>query len=466
MFRQRPSVSSTAHESYLRRLGPRLALWLGLLCILVLQGAAITESYLWAAPLICLLVIAFATSIPLVPFVGIVLFVRVLTDEQASATSRHSEALSSSRDVALIFILVAVGLLLSRRQYIKPTVLAILWLCVWTLVAVALHGVSVDNAREGIREISLVALAVIVCNANGAITVPIAVRLVQVAGILSALLALYQLATHTGILISGHIRSNGTFIHPNTAAIYFAIATTASLWRYLDYGKSRSDIFFITIYGAAMVATLSLDGLASLVIMLMTYGALRPGSFRVKLNAFAAVVFLMTAFLATPVGSERIANESSTQISTSQRHGTENTSLAWRLYKWGTLLPEWEKEPFFGQGIGTTVAAEATSESATAAKVPHNEYVRYLVETGIVGLLILLWATTLLIRHLSLQRRTPGTGDIGALGIAIVVGCLVDSVADNTLLSSTTGYAAVLIVTAILVSPAKITQKSPALITS
>jgi hypothetical protein len=46
-----------------------------------------------------------------------------------------------------------------------------------------------------------------------------------------------------------------------------------------------------------------------------------------------------------------------------------------------------------------------------------------------------------------------GTLNAATLALAIVVGCLVNSLADNTLLNSPTCYAAVLIVAAVLSLP-------------
>ena len=103
------------------------------------------------------------------------------------------------------------------------------------------RGASTETLREGVREVSVVALAIIVYNARGAVTVPIATRLVQLVGFAPALIALYQLATHTGMDIGGELRSNGTFAHPDSAAMFFAIAAAASLWLYFDNGRHRSD---------------------------------------------------------------------------------------------------------------------------------------------------------------------------------------------------------------------------------
>jgi O-antigen ligase len=284
-------------------------------------------------------------------------------------------------------------------------------------------------------------------------------RIVQIAGLASALVALYQLPTHSGLSINHQIRSNGTFVHPNGAAMYFAIALAASLWRYLDRGRRRSDLVFAALYGAAAIATFSLSGLAGLFAMLVAFGTLRSGSFRLKLGSYVLTAVLAVAFLATPLGAQRVANESATHFSTAQ-HGTSNTSLAWRLIKWRSLIPVWERNPVLGQGLGTTVSVEGTSENVTAGKVPHNEYVRYLVETGVVGLVALVWALALLLHNLKRRRGSPAMPDAATLALAVLIGCMVNGLADNTLLYTTTGYAVALIVAAALRLPRVAPQRS------
>ena len=210
-----------------------------------------------------------------------------------------------------MFILVAIGLMLRRRRGTVPTFVIVLWLCVWTAIAVTTSGASTETLREGVREGSVVALAVIVFNAPGAVTVPTATRLVQLIGVVPALRALYQLATDTGLDVANNIRANGTFAHPNTAAMFFAIAVAASLWRYLDNGRRRSDALLMTLFAAALIATLGPDGLITLASILIAFGALHPGSVRIKLVPCIIAGVVIVMFVATPLGSKRIAGESS-----------------------------------------------------------------------------------------------------------------------------------------------------------
>lgn len=406
----------------------------------------------------------------LVPFLGALLLVRVLNDDLSAPDSRYSGSLNLSAVIAVLFILVAVGLLLRRRRGVLPTALVGLWLCVWVAIAMNTSGASTETLREGVREVSVVALIVLIYNARGAVTVPIATRLVQFVGFAPAILALYQLATHTGMEVAHNLRANGTFAHPNSAAMFFAIAATASLWRYLDDGRRRSDALLVTLFAAALIATFSIDGLITLAAMLTTFGALRPGSLRVKLGPCAIAGVVVLVFFATPLGAQRVASESSTSLAAADR-GETSSSLNTRLYRWKTLLPAWERSPLFGRGLGTTTTAESTSANRLNSLLPHNEYIRYLVETGIVGLAILLAAVVILLRGLVRKWKIPGTLDAGtlnapALAIAVIVGCLVNALADNTLLNSPTCYAAALIVAAVLALPGIEMRRAPALQTA
>jgi O-antigen ligase len=395
--------------------------------------------------------------VALVSFLGVALLVRVLTDDRSAPDSRYSGSLNLSAVIALTFILLAAALLLRQRRGMLPAALAALWLCVWMAIAVNTSGASTEALREGVRELSVVALFVIVHNARDAVTAPVASRLVQFVGALPALLAVYQLATQTGMNLYGDIRSHGTFAHPNSAAMFFAIATVASLWLYLDNGRRRIDALLTTLFAAALIATFSIDGLATLTAMLVAFGALRRGSIRAKLGPGAIAGIVVLAFFATPLGSHRVAGETATSLSAAERGETTST-LDTRLYRWKTLLPEWERSPVFGRGLGITTTAENTSANRLNSLLPHNEYIRYLVETGVVGLAIVLAALFILTRGLVRRLRSsgtsaPGTLNAATLAIAVVVGCLVNSLADNTFLNSPTCYAAALILAAVVSLP-------------
>ncbi len=386
-------------------------------------------------------------DLPLLAFLGAMLMVRVLTDDRSSPDSHHSGSLNLSGVIAVLFILIAAGLLLHRRHGFRPTALATAWPCVWSAIAVGTNGASAETLREGVREGSVIALAVIVWNMRTLVTAPAAARVVQLIGFAPAVLAVYQLATDTGMNISGNIRANGTFAHPNSAAMFFAIGSAASLWLYLGGGR-RLDAALTALFAASVLSTFSIDGLAALVAMLVALGALRPGPLRTKAVPWLVAGVAVFAFVATPLGSHRIARASTTNLAEAN-----GSSLSWRIHKWEQLLPDWERAPVVGHGLGTTITEPGAPGDRYAGEPPHNEYVRLLVETGVLGLALALWGVAILILRIlgtkrALPVRAPGIPDAPTLALVIAVGCLVNSLADNTLLDSPTCYAAALIVIA------------------
>ncbi len=396
-------------------------------------------------------------GLPVAVFLGVALFVRVLTDDRSSPNSRHSGSLNLSGVIAVMFILLAVVLALRERRGVVPAVLVALWLGIWTAVAIGSRGASTETLREGVREASVVALGLIVYSARGAITVPLAARLVQIAGVVPAVIALYQLAAGTGMDVAGHIRPNGTFAHPNSAAMFFAVAAIASLWRYVDVGHHRLDAALTGLFCVALIATYSIDGLVTLVAMLIMLGVFHSGAVRSRRVPFAIAAALVLVFFATPLGSARIASESNTSLASAER-GEANSTLAWRLNKWKTLLPDWEASPVYGQGLGSTVTEAPIAGNEYAGDPPHNEYLRYLVETGVIGLATLAFGLALLIRSLLRRRRIIGSAAEGTLnapllGLVVLAGCMVNALADNTVLYSTASYAAALIIGAVLCLP-------------
>jgi O-antigen ligase len=225
-------------------------------------------------------------------------------------------------------------------------------------------------------------------------------------------------------------------------------------WSYLDGGRHLLDAVSLVVFATALIATFSIDGAVTLSVTLVAFGLLRRGPRRDRLLALIVAVAVIAALFATPLGAHRLSRESSTSLATEQR-GEPNTSLAWRLHKWKLLRAEWERSPAFGRGLGSTVTAEGIPGNRYAGEPPHNEYIRYLVETGVVGSALLLGGLTVLILRLARIRRSAANTNRdsfneGALALAAVIGCLVNSLAGNTLLNSPTCYAAALIVFAVL----------------
>jgi len=397
----------------------------------------------------CVLFVLIAPDLPVVPMLAVALIVRALTDSLAESASRSSGSLNLSALIAVVLILVAVGMLLRYRKGTLVVAAVTTWVGIWTILTIHTTGFSILAVREGVRELSILAVGVIAFNAPRQLSFSTAVRIVQLAGIGGAIVAIFQLLTHSGTDVGGHMRSTGLFAHPNDAAVYFAIAATASLWQAVISKGKRLDVYLTLLFCLATLTTFSLTGFLTLLVMVATYAIFQFHSARLKYGALSFILGLSVLFIVTPVGSERISSEASAELGAGQVRGsTSGNSLSWRLHKWDSLIEEWKHEPIFGQGLGTTIIGASSPTTSTESNLPHSEYFRYLVESGVAGVALLLTGLWALFR--ALKRRRSRLQPSAVLATSILAGLLVNALTANTLLYTPAAYSAALLIGAAL----------------
>jgi len=99
---------------------------------------------------------------------------------------------------------------------------------------------------------------------------------------------------------------------------------------------------------------------------------------------FALVIGL---FGSTEFGQERLGSIGQTPLLNPDIDVTraillskgDNNSFNWRISQWYHLLGEFQLFPWFGYGLGVSI------KISTNDLLPHNDYVRALVEGGVVG---------------------------------------------------------------------------------
>ena len=84
-----------------------------------------------------------------------------------------------------------------------------------------------------------------------------------------------------------------------------------------------------------------------------------------------------------------------------ERQGADNTSGLWRLYQWHRILTLFVQSSadkiLFGNGVGTT--------DLVFKLKAHNDYLRILFETGLIGLILNLSVWFILYRRMAIQYR-------------------------------------------------------------
>ena len=92
------------------------------------------------------------------------------------------------------------------------------------------------------------------------------------------------------------------------------------------------------------------------------------------------------------------------------------------------------RSPIIGTGLGSTAEVfRGETSLITGAGAPHNEYGRFLSDTGLIGLFLLcatLWTT--LAASWRVARAGGSHQTIGAAAVGAVLAVIVVSVADNT----------------------------------
>jgi O-antigen ligase len=85
---------------------------------------------------------------------------------------------------------------------------------------------------------------------------------------------------------------------------------------------------------------------------------------------------------------------------------TEDTSIGYRYALWGSAVQLWKSNPLFGIGFGQLIEGEYNLYFfAAPIRDVHNNYLGVLVQTGLVGALVLVWWFGKIVLGMLRQRR-------------------------------------------------------------
>lgn len=212
----------------------------------------------------------------------------------------------------------------------------------------------------------------------------------------------------------GFTRITGPFTQSTTFGRYlmFMLIFGVAVHRYLR-GRTRLAMRVLLVISALfLVLTLTLSVVIGAFIGLLVVGI----ATRNKRLLGTLLVGTLLALVLLPALSSRLTN-----VGTSRQVGgapTGNT-FAWRLDYWTQVLPLANKNPLTGIGIGTT------QYQTTDQKQPHNDFIRFYVETGVIGVIAytLMLGAFLRTGMLASRRAPPDTFDrgvaVGYLGCAV-----------------------------------------------
>ncbi len=195
--------------------------------------------------------------------------------------------------------------------------------------------------------------------------------LVLASAVFPLLYGAYQLVHDIGRqnLLHGGLRIQSTFNHPNDYGFYL-VAVLVAAWglHSVTDGLQRRVVDVIAVAALGSVAlTLSRSAYATLALVVFVVG-LRRRRLLIGLSVVGGAILL-----AAPRVLIRI-----TDLIHPREGDNHGNSLLGRLSIWSAEFEQFRQRPFLGHGWGYTLASQE--------KASHNDYLRLMVEGGVVGL--------------------------------------------------------------------------------
>lgn len=238
-------------------------------------------------------------------------------------------------------------------------------------------------------------------------------------------------------------RINGTLGVANTFVTFLILFIGLTYWK-ISTTKNRLPWFFLL--GALVLCLVTTKVLVGIVMLVVLIAALvMPRlSFGNLIGAILLLTVMVGLFGSTEYGAERLTSVTQTpllnpNIDVSRAillAASDDNSFNWRIAQWSWLMDHWRHAPILGYGLQTTNLFGPMFAWA------HNDYVRVLVEEGIVGFILFLLFLGVQLLRLVRLIRSPFTersqksfcSVLIAFLLAAMVGMLTENVWSHTAL--------------------------------
>ena len=217
------------------------------------------------------------------------------------------------------------------------------------------------------------------------------IKALIVSSIIPVVVAFVQFFNDWNFFDGERWRVNGTFVHPNMLAFYLLLAITLTIFLFLTLKKESIERYFYLLFSLPLIGVLGLTytrgAWLALFMILFLIGIFH---FRLFLGVSLFIVFI--AYLLIIPFQSRI---------NSLLAFSASDSTVWRLELWGDALDYGRDQIYFGAGPGTAPMTIAKHRPPTLGSTePHNDYIKIILELGLLGLLAYLFLILSLLYNL------------------------------------------------------------------
>ncbi len=310
----------------------------------------------------------------------------------------------------------------------------ILPLLLWAVIPLFTIGMErLSGLREWVRLFSFIPLVMMVLYVTSKTKRLSLIYAVLISFVIPACVGFYQWLTHQGDLIKNVQRVSSTFAHPNSFAFYLVIIICLSVWLFRTSRRKFSAGITFVLSLALLISTFSFTGAITFIVAAFILTICENNLLRI--GAVVAVLIFCIAFAVLPTGYQRLQEEIRVEnLDMIERTGKETSSLTWRLVNWRFLYRQWKKSPVVGYGLDSTPMINPMLNRDQVGSDAHNDYIRYLAETGALGLglyLTMLGFTGYALYQAWRRAVSFQAKNLALTSIALFVAWLVASTADN-----------------------------------
>lgn len=217
-----------------------------------------------------------------------------------------------------------------------------------------------------------------------------------VAPISIALLQIFLPASMLPTLLTAQAKAgsnvSGTLGFPNGLGIFLTMFIALVWWKLSISQKRLPWLLLLGLVSFVFVRTGYFTGLVAVFLLILFINSTKITPVRV----IGVVLFcgaLLWMFASTEFGQQRLTEIYDTPLlnpnidvsrSIILSYGDSN-SFNWRIAHWTYLINAWSQFPILGYGLDSSPFLGIRDFNTGSGYAPHNDYIRFLVEQGVVG---------------------------------------------------------------------------------